>query len=148
MTPIQKATASAILKHGGVRKASSVMKISPGYLTRLANGEKDSPGAVVLAKLGLQKVVTYVPVGAQGPSSSAQRVSDEEVAAALRDHHLLHTRLSERDMRKTLENFLAARNAAVAAAAEPAVLIGPPELAAASGLNILKFNKRNTTTND
>lgn len=43
----------------GLRRASRVLKIDVGYLHRLKTGKKNNPGAVVLRKLGLKKVIIY-----------------------------------------------------------------------------------------
>lgn len=48
------------VRHGSLRAAARVMKIDPGYLSRLSSGEKKEPSQSVLRRLGLRRVVTYV----------------------------------------------------------------------------------------
>ena len=48
------------MQHGGLRAAARVLKCDAAYLLRLRDGEKPNPGAAMLRKLGLKKVVTYV----------------------------------------------------------------------------------------
>lgn len=45
--------------YGSLRNAAMALGINPGYLSRLASGEKQSPSADVLARLGLVKTVSY-----------------------------------------------------------------------------------------
>lgn len=47
-------------QHGGLRAAARVLKCDAAYLMRLKNGEKNNPGAALLRRLGLKRVVTYV----------------------------------------------------------------------------------------
>jgi len=51
--------AELIDQHGSLRNAALVLKVDAGYLSRLASGEKDSPGLVLLRRMGLRQVVTY-----------------------------------------------------------------------------------------
>lgn len=51
--------AELIDQHGSLRNAALVLKVDAGYLSRLASGEKDSPGPVLLRRMGLRQVVTY-----------------------------------------------------------------------------------------
>jgi hypothetical protein len=51
--------AQLIDQHGSIRAAARVLKCSPGYLCRLASGEKDKPSALLLRRMGLRQVVTY-----------------------------------------------------------------------------------------
>lgn len=51
-----------IAQHDGIRPAARVLGIDPAYLLRLYDGEKTNPSAVILKKLGLKKVVTYVRI--------------------------------------------------------------------------------------
>ena len=46
-------------EHGGLRAAARATGMSPSYMIRLRDGEKREPSEQVLAKLGLQKRVTY-----------------------------------------------------------------------------------------
>jgi hypothetical protein len=45
--------------HGSLRAAARVTMIDPGYLSRLRSGEKARPEKLILARLGLRRVVTY-----------------------------------------------------------------------------------------
>lgn len=57
------ARVEAVCKHfGGVRPAGRALRINYAYLSRLRTGEKSNPTAATLRKLGLRKIVTYVPV--------------------------------------------------------------------------------------
>lgn len=47
---------------GSLREAASILEIDAGYLSRLRSGDKADPGPDVLAKLGLQRHVTYTLV--------------------------------------------------------------------------------------
>jgi len=46
-------------KHGGLRAVARAAGLDAGYLSRLRSGEKDQPSDVVLAALGLERVVSY-----------------------------------------------------------------------------------------
>jgi len=48
-------------QHGSLRAAARVLKIDPGYLCRLMDGSKVQPSDAILRKLGLKRVVMYVP---------------------------------------------------------------------------------------
>ena len=48
-------------KHGSLRAAARVLEIDAGYLSRLQGGSKLEPSDGVLRKLGLKRVVTYLP---------------------------------------------------------------------------------------
>lgn len=47
------------LQHGSLRAAASVLQVDVGYLSRLASGEKKTPGAILLRRMGLRAVTTY-----------------------------------------------------------------------------------------
>jgi hypothetical protein len=49
-------------QHGGLRPAARVLGMTPQYLLRLQNGEKDNPSPAILKKLGLKRFVSYVRV--------------------------------------------------------------------------------------
>jgi AraC-like DNA-binding protein len=49
-------------QHGSLRAAARVLQIDPAYLLRLRDGQKTNPGATVLRKLKLKKVVAIVPI--------------------------------------------------------------------------------------
>lgn len=59
VTPLQKRIAERIEQHGGLNAAALVLGVNKGYLSRLASGEKDSPGDKLLRKLKLRRVVVY-----------------------------------------------------------------------------------------
>ena len=48
-----------IAKHGSLRAAARVLKMTAAYLSRLHRGEKTNPSEKTLRKLGLRKVVHY-----------------------------------------------------------------------------------------
>lgn len=63
MTQLKNHINRFITRNGGsVRKAASVLDVSHPYLYRLSTGERDDPSDEVLAKLGLRRIVTYVPI--------------------------------------------------------------------------------------
>lgn len=49
-----------VQQHGSLRAVARITKIDVGYLSRLRNGDKRTPGAAVLRILGLKAVITYV----------------------------------------------------------------------------------------
>ena len=57
---------SLIAKHGGLRAAARVLKMTPQYLYRLQAGEKDNPSEKMLRKLGLRRAVTVTYSAARG----------------------------------------------------------------------------------
>lgn len=67
-TTIPARVAEIVAKHGGIRPAARVLKMTPQYLYRLGTGEKKNASAAVLRKLGLIRVVTYIR--ASNPSST------------------------------------------------------------------------------
>lgn len=48
-----------IEQHGSLRAAARVIDVDPGYLSRLARGEKVQPSADILRRMGIKRVVTY-----------------------------------------------------------------------------------------
>lgn len=50
-----------VARHGGLRPAARVLGMTAPYLYRLYTGDKDNPSARTLRKLGLKRVVLYVP---------------------------------------------------------------------------------------
>ncbi len=48
-----------VAQHGTLRAAARVIDIDAGYLSRLASGEKVSPGKDFLRRMGLRRVTTY-----------------------------------------------------------------------------------------
>ncbi|MBD1602266.1 hypothetical protein [Pseudomonas typographi] len=57
--PISERIKMLSVAHGGLRGMSRALGIDAGYLSRLANGEKQEPSTEILSKLGLRKVVGY-----------------------------------------------------------------------------------------
>ncbi len=51
--------AELIAAHGSLREVGRVIDIDPGYLSRLARGEKVAPTKDYLTRMGLRRVVTY-----------------------------------------------------------------------------------------
>lgn len=51
--------AELVERHGSLRAAARVLSCDPGYLSRLSSGDKDDPGAHLLRRMGLRRVVTY-----------------------------------------------------------------------------------------
>lgn len=56
---LQERIDDLIAQHGSLRAAARVIQIDPGYLSRLASGEKRDPGERTLRRMGLRKVTTY-----------------------------------------------------------------------------------------
>lgn len=56
---IHNRIAELVRQHGSFRAVARVTEIDCGYLSRLSSGEKTSPGARVLRKLGLMKRTVY-----------------------------------------------------------------------------------------
>lgn len=48
--------------HGSLRKVAKSIDVDLGYLSGLRSGIKTNPSDIVIAKLGLKKIVTYVVV--------------------------------------------------------------------------------------
>ncbi|ENE1253994.1 hypothetical protein ABM187_004235 [Stenotrophomonas maltophilia] len=57
---IKEAIDIEVQVYGSLREAAKHLGIDAGYLSRLANGEKENPGDYVLEQLRLQKKVVYV----------------------------------------------------------------------------------------
>lgn len=56
---LQERIAELVQQHGSLRAVARVTELDAGYLTRLRSGEKANPGAAVLRRLGLRRVVAY-----------------------------------------------------------------------------------------
>ncbi len=56
---LQERIQELIEQHGSLRAAARVLEVDPGYLSRLASGEKDDPGETLLRRMGLRRVVSY-----------------------------------------------------------------------------------------
>lgn len=63
MTLVER-IAELVEQHGSLRAAARVIGIDPGYLSRLAAGEKVKPGKDFLRRMGLRVVTTYERIGA------------------------------------------------------------------------------------
>ena len=59
MTRIQRVVLALKKQHGTWRAAGAATGIDHAYLHRLATGKKTNPDELVLAKLGIEKLVTY-----------------------------------------------------------------------------------------
>ncbi len=59
MTSVQKAVAALKKQHGTWRAAGTASGINYAYLYRLHKGTKTNPNAEVLAKLGMERRITY-----------------------------------------------------------------------------------------
>ncbi len=58
MTKLQKAAQGAIKRQGTIRAAAKVLKVSPSYLHRIANGERTNVSLEVMKRLGFDLVVS------------------------------------------------------------------------------------------
>lgn len=56
---LQERVDELVAKHGSLRAVSRVTEIDVGYLSRLCSGGKMNPGAAILRRLGLRRVVSY-----------------------------------------------------------------------------------------
>jgi hypothetical protein len=56
---LQERVAQLVEQHGSLRAAGRAVQIDPGYLHRLACGDKARPGKLILKRLGLREVRTY-----------------------------------------------------------------------------------------
>lgn len=54
--------AELVQQHGSLRAAALVVRTNPGYLSRLASGERSNPGDVLLRRMGLRAVKRYVRI--------------------------------------------------------------------------------------
>ncbi len=82
--------AEMVSQHGSLRAAARVLECDPGYLSRLASGEKADPGEALLRRMGLRQIVTYErtllrPVVKAGPFTSEQIMRGAEVMRALKE---------------------------------------------------------------
>ena len=55
--PLSHCIAKLATKHGGLRAAARAAGLDAGYLSRLRSGQKEQPSDLVLAALGLERVV-------------------------------------------------------------------------------------------
>lgn len=58
-TVLQLRVKELIAHHGSIRAAAAVLMVDKAYLYRLSTGEKDDPGADLLRRMKLRRVVTY-----------------------------------------------------------------------------------------
>lgn len=56
---LQEAVQIQIKAFGGLRAMSRAVDISPGYLSRMARGDRVDPSEETLSKLGLERLVFY-----------------------------------------------------------------------------------------
>lgn len=59
MTKLQKTVIDLVRQHGSYRAAGKALNINYAYLCRLATGVKVNPTPEVLAKLGIEKRISY-----------------------------------------------------------------------------------------
>ena len=45
--------------HGSLREVAAAIGVDPGYLSRLATGQKTNPSKATLTKLGLRAITHY-----------------------------------------------------------------------------------------
>lgn len=57
---LQERIKQLIAMHGSLRATARVLQCDSGYLSRLQSGEKDNPDELLLRRMGLRRVVTYV----------------------------------------------------------------------------------------
>jgi len=72
---IQELTA----RHGSLRAAARVLKVSPAYLSRLSRNEKEHPSDEFLRKLGIRRTITYervLRITRKRPALMADNVDD------------------------------------------------------------------------
>lgn len=62
-------------QHEGLNAAARVLKVDPGYLSRLASGEKNTPSDKLLRKMGLRRVVWFERLA----PDEARRESDDDL---------------------------------------------------------------------
>lgn len=48
-----------VAMHGSLRAAARVLRVDPGYLSRLRSGGKTMPGKTLLRRLGVRAITTY-----------------------------------------------------------------------------------------
>lgn len=58
MTLIERVN-QLIARHGSLRAAARVIDVDASYLSRLRDGEKVNPSAVILRRMGIKRVVSY-----------------------------------------------------------------------------------------
>jgi hypothetical protein len=86
---LSERVAELIAQHGSLRAAARVLECDPGYLSRLASGEKSDPGDTLLRRMGLRQIVTYQrtllrPAIKAGPFTSEEIMRGAEVMRTLR----------------------------------------------------------------
>lgn len=83
---LSERVAELVVQHGSLRAAARVLECDPGYLSRLATGEKNDPGEKLLRRMGLRQIITYERTLLR-PAIKAGPFTDEQVlrgAAVLR----------------------------------------------------------------
>lgn len=58
---LERAIDKLAKQHGGLRALARSTGVSVSYLCRLRNGTKDAPSDETLERLGLRRVVVYLP---------------------------------------------------------------------------------------
>ncbi|MBD1554254.1 hypothetical protein [Pseudomonas typographi] len=81
--PISERIKMLSAAHGGLRGLSRALGIDAGYLSRLANGEKQEPSTEILSKLGLRKVVRYEDTLGMDAAEQPQAVDDDYMAPGM-----------------------------------------------------------------
>jgi len=73
-------------QHGSLRAAARVLECDPGYLSRLASGEKCDPGLGLVRRMGLRQIITYERAGQQSerPAPAGQAVGGDAIHLAWR----------------------------------------------------------------
>lgn len=75
---LRKRIAELIEQHGSLRAAARVLMVDPGYLSRLASGEKDDPGDDLLRRMKLRRVVAYERTACTGADTARHGSDDPE----------------------------------------------------------------------
>lgn len=73
---LRQRIAELIEQHGSLRAAARVLMVDPGYLSRLASGEKDDPGEDLLRRMKLRRVVAYERTASTGADTARQGQDD------------------------------------------------------------------------
>jgi hypothetical protein len=62
MEVLQKAALAAIVRCGGVKPTARALKLSPGTVSRVANGKRLDVPDHVAKKLGVRRLVVFEPL--------------------------------------------------------------------------------------
>jgi len=77
---LQERVAQLVLQHGGLRAAGRAVDIDPGYLHRLAEGDRARPSKLLLKRMGLRELRVYELLKEPKPSQA-------ELSTALHAHN-------------------------------------------------------------